>query len=85
MSHFIPCYYTDSEAVSKVIMFFENLQFESTDTVKTPKSPEGDFKAAPSGEVWRGKLKVNLQFESFICEILTFDTTSGMSALQKEG
>ena len=54
------------EAVSKVILFFQSLQFESTDTAKTPKSPEGDLKAAPSGEVWRGEMKVNLQFESSI-------------------
>lgn len=37
------------EAVSKMVFF--NVQLESTDTVKTPKSPEGDFKAVPSREV----------------------------------
>jgi len=57
-------------------MFFLNIQFKNIDTVKTPKSPEGDFKATPSGEVWRGEMKVSLQFEGCICEILTFDITS---------
>ena len=28
------------------------------DYAKTPKSPEGDFKAAPLGEVWRGEIKM---------------------------
>jgi len=32
------------------VIFFK-LQFENTDIVKTPKPPEGDLKASPSGEV----------------------------------
>jgi len=30
-----------------ILFFFKTLQFESTDTVKTQKSPEEDLKAAP--------------------------------------
>jgi hypothetical protein len=32
-------------------VFFKNFQFESTVSVKTPKSPKGDFKASHLGEV----------------------------------
>ena len=55
--------------------------FLSNDSAETPKSPEGDFKAALAlGEkVWRGEMKVNLQFESYICKILTFETASCLS------
>ena len=67
---------TEKRLYQKWFWFFKNLQFKSTDTVKTPKSPEGDLKAAPLGEVWRGKIKLNLQFESSSYWILTFETAS---------
>jgi hypothetical protein len=34
------------------------------DYAKTPKSLEGDFKAAPLGEVWRGEIKMTLNWKS---------------------
>jgi len=60
----------------KGFQFFYCLHFVSNGIVKTPKSPEGDFKAAPLGEVWRGKTKAWLQFVSPINKNLTFEIAS---------
>jgi hypothetical protein len=43
---------------------FKYLHFLISGIAETPKSPKGDFKAAPLGEVWRGKAKTCLQIVS---------------------
>jgi hypothetical protein len=58
-----------------------NLKFQNaynlvTASNKTPKSPEGDFKAAPLGEVWRGKSKTCLQIVSLKNQNRSFDKSS---------
>ena len=63
----------------EIMSFFRRifkLSLVGNDYAKTPKSPEGDFKAAPLGEVWRGKTKAWLQFVSPINKNLTFETAS---------
>ena len=69
----------------KGFQVFYYLHFVSNGNVKTPKSPEGDFKAAPLGEparlhqsdgVWRGKTIAWLQFVSSTNKNLTFETAS---------
>lgn len=42
---------------------------------KTSKSPEKDYKAAHWGEIWRGKVMMNLQLESISFHNMSFKTT----------